>query len=143
MAEPPEIRIGTLDREQALHLLGEHFSAGRLSVAEFDERSGQITTAATRGELDRVFDDLPASTAQNFGRAPAEPKPTPVERHGFHPDWTGRIIAVIPILAVILFFVTGSWLWFLAIPAAGVLLFGTNHERHGRRDRRDRRRGRN
>ncbi|MFE4501283.1 hypothetical protein ACFRFQ_15615 [Rhodococcus sp. NPDC056743] len=38
-------------------------------------------------------------------------------------------MAVIPILALILFFVTGTWLWFLAIPLAGALLFGTDSER--------------
>ena len=123
MAEPPEIRIGTDDREHALHLLGEHFSAGRLSVAEFDERSGQITSATTRGELDRVFDDLPENTAQNFGRPLPEHEPAAVARRAFAPDLSGRLLALVPILALVLFFVTGSWLWFLAIPAAGALFF--------------------
>ncbi|TYQ08424.1 UNVERIFIED_ORG: hypothetical protein FNL38_101796 [Nocardia globerula] len=42
-------------------------------------------------------------------------------------------MAVIPILALILFFVTGTWLWFLAIPLAGALLFGTDKERKKKR----------
>ncbi|MDI9914803.1 DUF1707 domain-containing protein [Rhodococcus sp. IEGM 1379] len=120
MADVPDIRIGTTEREQALSLLSEHFAAGRLTVAEFDERSGIVTAATTRSELAPVFKDLP-------GPIPAATAPTPVRK--FDPDWSGRIMAVIPILAVILFFVTGTWLWFLAIPLAGALLFGTDRER--------------
>lgn len=29
-----------------------------------------------------------------------------------------------PIAALVLFFLTRSWLWFLAIPAVGILLYG-------------------
>ncbi|GAA4478642.1 hypothetical protein GCM10023094_22690 [Rhodococcus olei] len=133
MAEPPEIRIGTVERERALDQLTQHFSEGRLTVTEFDERSGWITTATTRGELERVFTDLPAPTAGT----PAIPESPAPQRH-FSIDWSGRIMAVIPLLALVLFFVTGSWLWFLAIPAAGVLLFGTDRERTDRRRRRHR-----
>lgn len=127
MAEPPEIRIGTAEREHALEQLSRHLSEGRLTVTEFDERSGQITTALTRRQLDQVFADLPAPTAQ----LPVVPSAATPERR-FSPDWQGRIMAVIPILALVLFFVTGSWLWFLAIPAAGALLFGTDRERRRR-----------
>ena len=37
-------------------------SDGRLTVVEFDERSGQIAAATTRGQLDEVFSDLPSLT---------------------------------------------------------------------------------
>lgn len=130
MAEPPEIRIGTTEREQALDRLTRHFSEGRLTVAEFDERSGLITTAATRGQLERVFADLPATVAA----PPAVPDAQAAQRR-FSPDWQGRIMALTPLIALVLFFVTGSWLWFLAIPAAGVLLYGTERERKKRRRR--------
>ncbi|AQA22039.1 hypothetical protein BTZ20_1792 [Rhodococcus sp. MTM3W5.2] len=131
MADLPEIRIGTAEREQALAQLGDHFSDGRLTVTEFDERSAVIAAATTRGQLDQVFADLPTTAV------PAATAPAPAERR-FQPDWSGRLMAVIPIAALILFFVTGSWLWFLAVPAAGALLFGTDRERKERR-RRDRR----
>ncbi|MGW0044482.1 DUF1707 SHOCT-like domain-containing protein [Rhodococcus sp. NPDC003348] len=135
MAEPPEIRIGTAEREQALEQLSRHFSDGRLSVTEFDERSGLITAATTRGQLEQVFADLPTPTAATAAPADAS---TPDRR--FSPDWQGRIMALIPLVALLLFFVTGSWLWFLAIPAAGILLFGTDRERKQRRHRDHRRR---
>ena len=68
------------------------------------------------------------------GQLTAVNRLAPAER-GFNPDWSGRVMAVVPILAVILFFVTGTWLWFLAIPLAGALLFGTDRERKAKRRR--------
>ncbi|MEV0252030.1 DUF1707 domain-containing protein [Nocardia sp. NPDC050712] len=119
MSEVPEVRIGTVEREQALQRLSDHFAAGRLSVAEFDERSAVVAAARTRGELAPIFADLPAEPV-DLSKAPAK------KRSGFLDEWPERIMAVVPILAVILFFTTGSWLWFLAIPLCGALLFG-NH----------------
>ncbi|TSD97387.1 DUF1707 domain-containing protein [Skermania sp. ID1734] len=121
MAEPPEVRIGTADREKALAVLSEHFSAGRLSIAEFDERSSQIAKAITRGELDSIFADLPA---QQDDSTP-QPAKSKTAVGAMLDDWPERVMAVIPIAAVILFFITNSWLWFLAIPAAGALLYGS------------------
>ncbi|MEV2223433.1 DUF1707 SHOCT-like domain-containing protein [Nocardia vinacea] len=133
MSDLPEIRIGTAEREHAMQRLSDHFAAGRLSVAEFDERSAVVAAALTRGDLEKVFVDLPE---------PAPVAAAPAKRDsGFIAEWPERVMAVIPILAVILFFVTGSWLWFLAIPLSGALLFGGRHE-HQRRRPRDRRRRR-
>ncbi|MDT2010138.1 DUF1707 domain-containing protein [Rhodococcus opacus] len=130
MSDVPEIRIGTAEREQALNLLSEHFAAGRLTVVEFDERSLTVTNATTRGELDRVFTDLPATTAD-----------TPAKVDSVGPDndqnWRRIVMSVIPLVALVLFFVVpvdNSWLFFLMIPAAGAILFGTRDDRH--RDRR-------
>ncbi len=61
----PGVRIGTAEREHAAKLLGEHFSAGRLEVAEFDERVRQAYLARTTAELNPLFLDLPgAATSQ-------------------------------------------------------------------------------
>ncbi|MGW6376765.1 DUF1707 SHOCT-like domain-containing protein [Rhodococcus sp. NPDC055112] len=133
MADLPEIRIGTAEREQALAQLSDHFSDGRLTMTEFDERSAVIAAATTRGQLEQVFADLPSTPV------PAATAPAPAERR-FQPDWSGRMMAIVPIAALILFFVTDQWLWFLAVPAAGVLLFGTDRERKDRK-RRDREHG--
>jgi hypothetical protein len=134
MSDVPEIRIGTAEREQAMQRLSDHFAAGRLSVAEFEERSAVVAAATTRGELDTVFVDLPEPALAVTA--------TPAKRDGFPDEWSGRLMAVVPIVALILFLVTHQWLWFLAIPLMGALLFGGRHERrsHRRRDRgRDRR----
>ncbi|MFE3105794.1 DUF1707 domain-containing protein [Nocardia tengchongensis] len=133
MAEPPEIRIGTVEREDAMKRLSDHFAAGRLSVAEFDERSGIVAAALTRGDLEQVFTDLPE---------PVSDKPVPAERRSLlgsiPPE---RIMPVVPIIALILFLVTHQWLFFLLIPLAGAVLFGgQGRERRRRAERRDRRR---
>ncbi|MFQ6328810.1 DUF1707 domain-containing protein [Nocardia sp. CWNU-33] len=133
MSDVPEIRIGTAEREQAMQRLSDHFAAGRLSVAEFDERSAVVAAAMTRGDLDTVFVDLPEPVAATA--VPAK------HDTGFMAEWPERVMAVIPIVAVILFFLTHSWLWFLAIPLMGALLYGNRHDR-GRDRRRDRGRGR-
>ncbi|MFE5705730.1 DUF1707 domain-containing protein [Rhodococcus sp. ACS1] len=134
MSDVPEIRIGTAEREQALNSLSEHFAAGRLTVPEFDERSLAVTNATTRGELDRVFTDLPATTA-------AAPAKADGADTGHDQNWRRIVMSVIPLIALVLFFVVpvdNSWLFFLMIPAAGAILFGTRDDRHDR----DRRRGR-
>jgi hypothetical protein len=51
-------------------------------------------------------------------------------------------MAVMPFVALALFFTVGGWWWFLLIPAAGAVLYG-GRQGHGnwhggRRDRRDR-----
>lgn len=61
MAELPEIRIGTAEREEAVALLGEHFSAGRLSLVEFDDRVALATHAVIRADLIPLFSDLPSA----------------------------------------------------------------------------------
>lgn len=131
MSEVPEIRIGNAEREEALQRLSEHFAAGRLSVAEFDERSAVVAAARTRGELDEVFTDLPA---------PVIPAPPVKKENAFLASLPERAMPVVVILAIILFFVTNQWLWFLAIPLAGAVLFGGrhNHREHQRQERIDR-----
>ncbi|WP_405489613.1 DUF1707 domain-containing protein [Nocardia sp. NBC_00511] len=131
MAEPPEIRIGTAEREDAMKRLSDHFAAGRLSVAEFDERSGIVAAAMTRGDVEQVFTDLPEPVADK----PVAPKPS-----GFAVSrLPERIMPVVPIIAVILFFVTHQWWVFLLIPLVGAVLFGGRDGMRGR-DRRDSRR---
>lgn len=131
MSDLPDIRIGTAEREQALDLLSEHFAAGRLTVVEFDERSATVAGATTHGELDRVFADLPTPAVA----AQATPRPTSTKPDGDH-NWRRIVMSVIPLVALVLFFVVpvdNSWLFFLMIPAAGAILFGTRNDRE--RDR--------
>lgn len=134
MAELPDIRIGTQEREDAMKRLSDHFAAGRLSVAEFDERSGVVAAAVTRGDLTPVFADLPEPVGLT--------KDVPAERESrrFGNLVPERIMPVVPIVALILFFVTHQWWVFLLIPLLGGLLFGeSNRERRGRQRRRERR----
>ncbi|MFV9429464.1 MULTISPECIES: DUF1707 SHOCT-like domain-containing protein [Rhodococcus] len=72
MADRPDIRIGTAEREEAVALLGEHFAAGRLSLAEFDERVALATQATVRGDLIPLFADLPSAPAAMASTGPRD-----------------------------------------------------------------------
>jgi hypothetical protein len=127
MSELPEIRIGTADREKALDVLGQHFSEGRLTVPEFDERSATIASATTRGQLESVFVDLPAasgsaSVARSATAAPA------VKDRGI--DWAAVVMPIVIFGSLALFFLTDfdqKWLFFLLIPLAGAILSAVGH----------------
>jgi hypothetical protein len=71
----PHLRAADADRAAVAQALGEHMSAGRLTVAEFDERLGRAYAAKTYGELDELTADLPrlgrAKTAEVQQAAPA------------------------------------------------------------------------
>jgi hypothetical protein len=75
------VRIGDAEREQAVALLSDHFVAGRITQAEFEERSEQATKARYVDDLEPLFDDLP-------GRAELQPAvghwppPAARRRHG-------------------------------------------------------------
>jgi DUF1707 SHOCT-like domain len=58
-APAAEIRASDADRDAVLSELSEHFQAGRLTAAEFDERAGQALAARTWGELTDLLRDLP------------------------------------------------------------------------------------
>lgn len=118
MSESPEVRIGTTEREEAIAALSAHFTEGRLNLVEFEDRSGLIAQARTRGDLDAVFTDLPSDRPIVARPAAA----TPSHSHGW--DWRAGVVAVTPFIALALFFLTDTWLWFLMIPAAGALVYG-------------------
>lgn len=52
-------RVGDEERQGALSALGEHFSKGRLDMAEYEERSERAVASVTYQELDDLFADLP------------------------------------------------------------------------------------
>ena len=60
---PGELRVSDADRERALGELSEAFQAGRITDAEFDERSGQALRARTGEELTALLADLPRDHA--------------------------------------------------------------------------------
>lgn len=54
------MRVGTREREQAVELLGQHFAAGRIDAAEYEERMLAATSAVTLDDLGTLFGDLPS-----------------------------------------------------------------------------------
>lgn len=57
----PQLRCADADREKLVAELREHYAAGRLTLAEFDERSDRAYQAKTFGELAKLTTDLPAT----------------------------------------------------------------------------------
>jgi hypothetical protein len=132
-------RVGTAEREKAVALLGDHWRAGRLDPAEHELRVTRARAAVTRADLDVLFADLPSSAA---GPA-AELEPTGAVVAGSPLPFLDRkrdtIIALTPFASLILFFASGSWLWFLMIPVMGILLYGPEgKKRSGQRGHRGR-----
>jgi Domain of unknown function (DUF1707) len=56
-----DLRASDAERDRTATELGEHFQAGRLNEAEFDERVTTALRARTRGELATLVADLPGS----------------------------------------------------------------------------------
>lgn len=57
--EPVPQRLSDSDRDQAVDCLRQHYEAGRLDDAEFDERSSKALQARIAPEIDTLFSDLP------------------------------------------------------------------------------------
>jgi hypothetical protein len=79
----PHLRAGDTDREAVAAALGTHMAAGRLTLAEYDDRLSRAYAATTFGELAALTADLPAPTPAvsrpvGSGPAPATaPRPAP------------------------------------------------------------------
>jgi hypothetical protein len=59
MASDGVIRASDSDRERVVTMLRDGFAAGRLTLAEFDQRSTAAFAARTWGELRELVSDLP------------------------------------------------------------------------------------
>jgi len=58
-----DLRVSDADRDRALRELSQAFQAGRITAAEFDQRSGQALGARTGSELTVLLADLPRDRA--------------------------------------------------------------------------------
>jgi len=147
-------RVGTTEREAAVAALNQHWQAGRLDPAEHERRTTAAYAAVTTGDLDALFADLPggnpatrmtpAARAPLPGEVVASPSSgdiAPQTGTGLFPagSWVAQhrdaLMGVTPFVALGLFFATRWWVWFLLIPAAGVILYSGNDGRKRRRDR--------
>jgi len=165
-------RIGDSERHAATEALVVHREAGRLDPVEFEDRQVRVTAARTWAEIQPLFVDLPqphpvgmppvtVGTLRPIAQPGTPAVPTaPGQSTGFLGDvvpdrYKSTVMALTPFVALLLFFVGPfrTWLWFLAIPVMGILLYGAdgNEERkrqerlardERRRIERDRRRDR-
>jgi Domain of unknown function (DUF1707) len=119
-------RVGTAERDEAVALLAEHWHAGRLDPSEHELRVTRARAAVTRADLDVLFADLPQPVPAATP-PPDSVVPGPVSGSGTGGVIEGKrdtIMALTPFAALLLFFTTGSWLWFLLIPVMGIVLYG-------------------
>jgi Domain of unknown function (DUF1707) len=61
------LRVSDADRDAAVTELSDHFQAGRLDQAEFDDRTGRALRARTERDLDELLTDLPRTPATQAG----------------------------------------------------------------------------
>lgn len=69
----PRVRIGDAERDRVIDQLADHHAAGRLTLAEFEDRLAAASTARTGADLALLTADLPAPTAPPADRSPARP----------------------------------------------------------------------
>jgi hypothetical protein len=69
----PDIRASDSERELIVNRLSEHAAAGRLTLAELEERIGLAYSSTTRVELTKLVADLPKVVTEPSG---ARRKPT-------------------------------------------------------------------
>jgi Domain of unknown function (DUF1707) len=97
----PHLRAADADRAAVATLLGEHMSAGRLTLDEYDQRLARAYAAKTYGELDQLTADLPAAVPAP--RAPATTTPSEVAGAGGHDDphsWRAWLTTSLIVLTV-------------------------------------------
>ncbi len=58
-----DILVGNPERERAIGLLNDAFSSGYLDVTAFEDRSGAVYAARTRGQLRVTVDGLPTAAS--------------------------------------------------------------------------------
>lgn len=108
------LRVSNAERQAVADRLAEHFSDGRLSQDEFDERAKQAVHAKTRGDLNGLFDDLPEP-----GEDAAEPRRPDGWWYGpgYRAAAFGLIVVICLAGAESIVHATVPWLWagFLAI----------------------------
>jgi len=84
----PHLRAADADRAALATVLGEHMAAGRLTVAEYEDRLARAYAAKTYGELAELTTDLPGGAVP---AVPAGATATGREPHPnrWHSDWSG------------------------------------------------------
>jgi len=124
------MRASDRDREAVVALLGEHTAAGRLTLAEFEERVGAATAARTLADLDRLLVDLPV----------APPPRHPVASDRRHERWRPWLSTAV--LCIVIWAATSLlareviyfWPFWVIVPW-GVVLIAGGRSVPGRRQR--------
>lgn len=74
-----DVRVSDVERRAVVDELRIHYGAGRLDLAEFEDRTNAALVARVRGELEPLLDDLPELAPPVDDEAPY---PRPVRSTG-------------------------------------------------------------
>lgn len=69
-----EVRVGDADRQAAVDQLRVHFSEGRLTLDEYEDRAARAFAARVRADLVPLVADLPVVKVRGSG-PPVRPRP--------------------------------------------------------------------
>ena len=127
------IRASDHDRESTVEVLREAYTAGRLTLDEFDERTTSAYAAKTWGDLRVLTEDLPHQPKLGADLQPAGPKPdgvVPVRAQSYRPPF----IPLLPIALVWLVIAAAAHTSAVVIPIVmlalvSVRLFGWRRRR--------------
>jgi hypothetical protein len=124
-------RLSDAERDQAAAELGEHYAQGRLSQDEHGERLDAIWAARTRGDLVRVFSDLPSPYFARTAPVYRGPAPARSSAGGWPAPWRRGLPA--PLFVVLALLVVFTVLTHLPIILIGLLVWFfliSRHRRH-------------
>ncbi|WP_254050597.1 DUF1707 domain-containing protein [Dietzia sp. WMMA184] len=76
----PSVRASDAERDATARLLQESFSEGRLTLAEFDDRTSRAYAARFRSELIELTHDLPVVHHEHDSTPAARPHGAPARR---------------------------------------------------------------
>ena len=130
MARDTPIRASDADRDTALRLLRDHWLAGRLTLAEYEERCEEATCARFVDDLRRAIRELPYPLPER------PPAPAPRVPPAAAPAQSGAVLSVV-LGTLSLLGVVGSFgmLFVLTLPASTwAWALGRRARRRGGRD---------
>ncbi|WP_116452102.1 DUF1707 SHOCT-like domain-containing protein [Blastococcus litoris] len=110
----PHLRAADADRATVATVLGQHMSAGRLTVDEYDERLARVYAAKTYGELDQITADLPSTGLAARPPAPpvASPQASPARAGGWdHDPNSWRSWATTSLIVLVIWAATSLATW--------------------------------
>jgi hypothetical protein len=109
----PHLRAADADRTAVATVLGQHMTAGRLTVDEYDERLARAYAARTYGELDQLTADLPATPQHPRASRPASTPPARVGVPGsggdVHSSWRAWLTTSVIVVTVWLATSLAAW----------------------------------
>ena len=76
----PSVRASDAERDATAKLLQESFSEGRLTLAEFDDRTSRAYAARFRSELIELTHDLPIAHHEHDSTPATRPHGAPARR---------------------------------------------------------------